>query len=154
MMKTSTIVYITAGLFIAIGLAVAFMAILASFSPKNLDSAAQNSTSPVFVGLGFLLIFGGLGLGLILYTARAKKGSEWLVDDGVKVAAQIIEIKHLEKNYWMVVSTWTDPKTGQAYIFESELINQRLANTFKPGQLLPVYVDPKAPTNYWFRVDD
>ena len=106
------------------------------------------SSTIQFGALG--LLFGGLGMGALVFIARRNRRAAWLRSNGIKAVGRIVEVKEdtsvsiNNRSTWKIVVDWSgNGLSGRASARMSKdprpLLGQRTE--------LPVWVDPKNPNN-------
>lgn len=86
-----------------------------------------------------------LQLGIIIVTRRrsTKGGYEQ------QVSATVMVVKRestLWASGWSVTASWSDPQTGQTYVFRSPLI--KFPPSYRPGDVISVIFDPNNPVRF------
>ena len=101
-----------------------------------------------------ILVFVGLLVAaLIAMGLRRRKGKQWFLTNGVRIATDFMKVYNdqegnpdVKKPFYYIISTWRDPKTGQGYEFESPAFYQE-PKVREPK--IMVYLDPKNKKKYF-----
>lgn len=122
------------------------------YLPESPESAKINAFFSLWGGAlicGVMgLIFGGIGLGGLIYGIRKRRMNGWLLAHGQRVEAKI---SHVEKpvgkqTHYTIHAQWLNEKDQKMYMFTSEGI------AFNPEEFLrgtvEVLIDPADPSDY------
>lgn len=131
------------------------------YDPRNINKARLKSFAElwlgpsIFAGLG--VIFGGIGLGILLFQRRQGGARRWLQAGGRRIEADYegVELNTSltvgGRNPFRILAQWQDPMTSRIHVFHSENL------WFDPQKYierktLTVYVDPNNPKKYYVDV--
>lgn len=123
------------GVFFAIGLALI---------PVALRESRLFLLFPV-MGLAFLL----LGVGMLLWRARQKRGRADLLQNGQLIWAELVDVRfdiRVTVNGrcpHVIECQAREPRSGEVYVFVSEGLWFDPSPCLRPGARIPVYVDPE-----------
>ena len=132
-----------------------------TYLPSDPQVAKANFRKNPWGGVIFSLLFGGIFFlvvsGIALATIRRWRVQKWLLKNGESVIAKfdrVREVKVRHKNststHYLVLATWTDPKTKKEYKFKSDPFRRFDPGSYiETGQSIKVLIDPNNPkTNY------
>lgn len=110
----------------------------------------------VFMGMGSLLTL----IGVLMLMAYMKKRTlqKRIYENGYSIRVRITDIRmdtHIKINRgypYVVQAQYTDPKTGEIYLFQSRHLLHNPSNSLQRDEV-PVYVIPPDYKNYYMDID-
>jgi hypothetical protein len=113
---------------------------------------------PPLAFLGFGLLFGGIGLAVLLVPALARRRYRRAVERGTPVEATVTGIRPSAvrvngRSAWLLVAQYQDPQTGRTHVFTSHRLWDNPEGRFRVGSKVTVCYLPEKPSVYAFRLD-
>ena len=109
----------------------------------------------ILFGLGFFVIFGGIGLPSLYFWRRRLAGARWARQQGTPVRAELAgvekdtRVKVRGRSPYVIVAQWQNPRDRKVYRFTSEPTWLNPSLYLKDRTHVDVRVDPAQPRRYW-----
>ncbi|HUR41702.1 MAG TPA: DUF3592 domain-containing protein [Verrucomicrobiae bacterium] len=109
----------------------------------------------ILFGLGFFVIFGGIGLPSLYKWRRGVGDAQWARAQGAPVKANLVgvekdtRIKVNGRSPYVIVAQWQNPRDGKVYRFTSQPTWLNPSLYLKDRTHVDVRVDPAQPRRYW-----
>jgi hypothetical protein len=113
--------------------------------------------SSVFL-FGFGCVLVAIPAGIFLSQARARSRSQWLKQNGRRIATQFQNVERVgnvrvgRNSPYRIVSRWQDPVTSRHYVFYSSNLWQD-PTPFIGNRSIDVWIEPNNPDRYWLDTD-
>ena len=111
------------------------------------------------MGIGFLVLFGGVGAGLLIFFRRGMKKVKYLKETGIKVLAKVIDIgedNHIIINRQpatILICEYEDLCNGLRYTFQSgPILKNGLVAKYPIGSMIEVYIEEKDFGNFYVAI--
>ena len=99
------------------------------------------------------LVFGTVGIGHWLWHLARLRLEGWLVRNGQRVNAEVVDVtlgrarRRGRRSRWRIVAQWMDPLTRRVHVFKSGTLGFD-PEPYLKGVTVPVLIDPKNPRRY------